>query len=99
VDDQGFYQFLDQESISDDIHLFNEKLREWRTTTITIARPERWAAKLHTSDYSAKRELKCYRSLKTLHRLQRVVRRAPISVPFSCRSKNIDQRFCLAATL
>src|SRR4026209_1412169 len=29
VDDQEFYQLLDQEGISDDIHLFNEKLREW----------------------------------------------------------------------
>jgi transposase InsO family protein len=29
VDDQEFYQMLDQNGISDDIHLFNEKLREW----------------------------------------------------------------------
>ena len=29
VDDQEFYQLLDQKGISDDIHLFNEKLREW----------------------------------------------------------------------
>lgn len=29
VDDQEFYQMLDQAGISDDIHLFNEKLREW----------------------------------------------------------------------
>jgi transposase InsO family protein len=29
VDDQEFYQLLDQAGISDDIHLFNEKLREW----------------------------------------------------------------------
>ena len=29
VDDQEFYQLLDREGISDDIHLFNEKLREW----------------------------------------------------------------------
>jgi transposase InsO family protein len=29
VDDQEFYQLLDQQGISDDIHLFNEKLREW----------------------------------------------------------------------
>jgi transposase InsO family protein len=30
VDDQEFYQLLDQDGISDDIHLFNEKLREWK---------------------------------------------------------------------
>jgi transposase InsO family protein len=29
VDDQEFYQLIDQDGISDDIHLFNQKLREW----------------------------------------------------------------------
>ena len=29
VDEQEFYQLLDRDGISDDIHLFNEKLREW----------------------------------------------------------------------
>jgi transposase InsO family protein len=29
VDDQEFYQLLDKDGISDDIHLFDEKLREW----------------------------------------------------------------------
>jgi hypothetical protein len=29
VDDQEFYQLLDRDGIRDDIHLFNEKLREW----------------------------------------------------------------------
>jgi transposase InsO family protein len=29
VDDQEFYQLLDQDGIREDIHLFNEKLREW----------------------------------------------------------------------
>lgn len=29
VDDQEFYQLLDKNGISDDIHLFNKKLREW----------------------------------------------------------------------
>ena len=29
VDDQEFYQLVDQDGISDDIYLFNEKLREW----------------------------------------------------------------------
>jgi len=29
VDDQEFYQLLDKGGIADDIHLFNEKLREW----------------------------------------------------------------------
>ena len=29
IDDQEFYQLLDKEGVTDDIHLFNEKLREW----------------------------------------------------------------------
>ena len=29
VDDQEFYQLLDKDGITDDIHLFNEKLNEW----------------------------------------------------------------------
>ena len=29
VDDQEFYQLLDQDGIADNIHLFNDKLREW----------------------------------------------------------------------
>jgi transposase InsO family protein len=29
VDDQEFYQLLDQDGLTDDIHLFNAKLREW----------------------------------------------------------------------
>jgi transposase InsO family protein len=29
IDDQEFYQLLDQDGVTDDIHLFNEKLREW----------------------------------------------------------------------
>jgi len=29
VDDQEFYQLLDKKGVTDDIHLFNEKLREW----------------------------------------------------------------------
>jgi hypothetical protein len=29
VDDQELYQLLDTDGVTDDIHLFNEKLREW----------------------------------------------------------------------
>ena len=29
VDNQEFYQLLDRDGISDDIHLFNQKLPEW----------------------------------------------------------------------
>ena len=29
IDDQEFYQLLDKDGVSDDIHLFNTKLREW----------------------------------------------------------------------
>jgi hypothetical protein len=52
-------------------------LREWETTTITIVRMERWTARLGTSDYSQKRELTCYRSLKTLHGSPACMRSSP----------------------
>ena len=29
IDGQEFYQLLDKDGVSDDIHLYNEKLREW----------------------------------------------------------------------
>jgi hypothetical protein len=29
IDNEEFYQLLDKDGISDDIHLFNKKLREW----------------------------------------------------------------------
>jgi hypothetical protein len=29
MDDHEFYQLIDRDSISDEIHLFNQKLREW----------------------------------------------------------------------
>jgi transposase InsO family protein len=29
IDDDEFYQLVDQNGVSEDIHLFNEKLREW----------------------------------------------------------------------
>jgi transposase InsO family protein/transposase-like protein len=29
VDDQEFYQLLDKDGVTDDIHLFNERLKEW----------------------------------------------------------------------
>jgi transposase InsO family protein len=29
IDDQEFYQLLDKHGVTDDIHLFNDKLREW----------------------------------------------------------------------
>ena len=30
VDDQEFYQLLDEGGVTDNIHLCNEKLREWK---------------------------------------------------------------------
>ena len=37
---------LDRDDISDDIHLFVEKLREWGDYYNTIARTERWTVRL-----------------------------------------------------
>jgi len=41
VDDQEFYHLLDKNGISDDIRLFNKKLREWE---ISMAVPAVWLA-------------------------------------------------------
>jgi len=45
VDDQEFYQLLDKDGISDDVHLFNEKLREWENyyNFDSPARSARWS--------------------------------------------------------
>ena len=50
VDDQEFYQLLDKDGIADDIHVFNDRLREWEDYC----------------DFSRKRELECHQSLRTL---------------------------------
>ena len=67
VDDQEFYQLLDQDGVTDDIHLFNEKLREWEDY-YNYHRPH--GALGGQTPYErlvAKRELDCQRSLRTLH--------------------------------
>jgi hypothetical protein len=47
---QEFYQLLDRNGVTDDIHLFNEKLREWDgTTTITTVRTEHSTGRLSTN--------------------------------------------------
>ena len=38
VDNQEFYQLLDQGGITDDIHLFNKKLRQWEDYYSTAVR-------------------------------------------------------------
>ena len=38
-----------EEGITDDIHLFNEKLRSGRTTTTIIVRTAPWPGKPHTN--------------------------------------------------
>ena len=42
VDDQEFYQLLDRDGITDDIHLFNAKLKEWEDYYTTTDRTEPW---------------------------------------------------------
>lgn len=49
VDDQEFYQLLDKGGITDDIHLFNEKLREWEDSTSYHRRMEPSMAKPRTN--------------------------------------------------
>ena len=64
VDDQEFYQLLDQDGISDDIHLFNEKLREWEDY-YNYHRPH-GALETRTNDCWPKREPECYQRPETL---------------------------------
>ena len=66
VDDQEFYQLLDRDGITDDIHLFNAKLREWETITITTDHPDPWQAKLRTNDYWQRREPERHRCPENL---------------------------------
>jgi len=59
VDDQEFYQLLDQNGIAEDIHLFNEKLREWEDY-YTYHRPHgAWTGKPRTNDSWPRRERQC----------------------------------------
>ena len=55
VDDQEFYQLLDQDGVRDDIHLFNEKLREWEDYYNTMTHGAWTARPVRT--VMAKREL------------------------------------------
>ena len=67
VDDQEFYQLLDRDGISDDIHLFNAKLREWEDY-YNYHRPHgALTARPRTSGYWPGRELKCHQGPRTLH--------------------------------
>ena len=67
VDDQEFYQLLDTNGITDDIHLFNEKLREWEDY-YNYHRPHgAWTARPRTNGSWQKRELECHRRPETPH--------------------------------
>ena len=66
MDDQEFYQLFDKEGVTDDIHQFNEKLREWEDyyKVPSSARGARRPNSVRTA--RAQRELECQRSLRTL---------------------------------
>jgi transposase InsO family protein len=58
VDDQEFYQLLDRDGITDDIHLFNEKLREWEDySQLSSFRTARWTARRRSNDCWQRHEL------------------------------------------
>jgi transposase InsO family protein len=66
IDDQEFYQLLNQGGVTDDIHLFNEKLREWEDY-YNYHRPH--GALDGQTPYErllSRRELKCHRPLRDL---------------------------------
>jgi transposase len=66
VDDQEFYQLLDQDGISDNITLFNNKLREWEDYSITIGRTAPWADKRRTNACWQRRGRRCHPGPETL---------------------------------
>ena len=49
VDDQEFYQLLDKDGIADDIHLFNQRLREWDVRGRVVAAPSVLGTFIRTS--------------------------------------------------
>jgi hypothetical protein len=66
VDDQEFYQLLDRDGIFDDIHLFNQKLREWEDY-YNYHRPHGHSViKPHTNGFSQILELVCHKGPETL---------------------------------
>jgi hypothetical protein len=73
VDAQECYQLLDQDGITDDIHLFNAKLREWEDY-YNYHRPR--TDKRRSSGSWQKRELTSYRGSKTVSGIARPVSRS-----------------------
>jgi hypothetical protein len=52
VDDQEFYQLLDKDGSTDDIHSSTRSCESGRTTTITTGHTGRWMDRLRTNGWS-----------------------------------------------
>jgi transposase len=65
VDDQEFYQLLDKNGIADNIHLFNQKLREWEDYYNYHRPMGRWTARPRTNDSWQRRERDCHQRPET----------------------------------
>jgi hypothetical protein len=72
VDAQEFYQLLDKDGIADDIHLFNDKLREWQDYYNYIDHSEFSMGKRPTSGSWQKPPPVCHLALENLHNLEMV---------------------------
>jgi len=66
VDDQEFYQLLDKDGITDDIHLFNKKLRESEDYYNSTGRTGRWPDKPRSSGSWQRREPERHRRPENL---------------------------------
>ena len=66
VDDQEFYQLLDRDGITDDIHLFNAKLKEWEDYYTTTDRTEPWTVRPLRAA-RPKRERECHPPCENPH--------------------------------
>jgi hypothetical protein len=67
VDEQEFYQLLDKDGIAEDIHLFNDKLREWEGDYYNYHRPHgALDGQPHTNGFWQKPLPVCHLRLETL---------------------------------
>jgi hypothetical protein len=67
VDDQEFYQLLDRDGISDDIHLLTTSFGSGRTTTMTTGRTGLSVDRPRTNASWQKLEPECHRGPENLH--------------------------------
>ena len=67
IDEQDFYELLDRDGISDNIHLFNDRLREWENYYDYHGSHGALQGRTPCEQLIENLELTCHRGLETLH--------------------------------